>query len=616
MFKIKLSSIKPLAAALLLLTLSTTTWAQNLTLEVQVPRVVNVGEVFRVAFVANQKVDEFTPPTTEGFTVLAGPVQSSQTNMEFVNGKVTRSFTVSYTYTIMADQEGTFTLGAAKIKADGKEAQSRPVSIECVKSDNTQAKQNPTGGTSTATAGNSDLFISIDVAKREVYRGEALPISLRLSNRNTNIVGVNGYTMPAFDGFWNQELEAVNRLNFQRENVGGTIYEVALIRRQLLIPQQTGELTISPAEMDMVVRVQTAARDPFENFFGGGYQDVNRQLKSKPIKIRVKDLPDGAPASFNGGVGNFKIEAQVSRNQLVANDAVNFIVKISGTGNLKLINAPKVDFPPDFEVYDTKITESIKNGVDGTSGTRQFEIPLIPRSAGTFTIPPLEFTYFSPTTGKYVTLHTKEQTITVEKDTRANQAYAYSGEGRRESIKFLGKDIRFIKTGATTFESDSLFVGSILFYLIYFALLSAFIAAYFLTKKYQKESQNVVLVKNKKANKVAKKRLSTAAQLLKMGNTHGFYDELLRTMWGYLSDKLSIPVADLSQDNAKQAFAERGIEEEYIAIFLGVINECEFARYATTGSGSKSMQQLYADAVNVISKLEQRVKQPKAENGK
>ncbi|MDR1227152.1 MAG: BatD family protein [Prevotellaceae bacterium] len=613
MLKIKSLNIKSLAATLLLLMLCTVAWAQNLTLEVQAPRVVNTGEIFRVTFVANQKVGEFTPPSTEGFTVLAGPAQSSQTSVSIVNGSVNRTITISYTYTMMVEQEGTFTLGPAKIKADGKEAQSRSMSIECVKSNDAgQAKQNSGSGgnkavTGGSNAGSGDLFISIDVAKKEVYRGEAFAISLRLYNRNANLVSVDRPILPALDGFWSQELESATKFNPQRENVNGTVYEVALLLRQLLIPQQTGELTIPPVDLNTVVRVKSATRDPFENFFGGSFQDFNRSLKSKPVKIRVKELPAGAPASFTGGVGNFKVESQVSRNQLVANDALNFTIKISGTGNLKLINAPKVDFPPDFEVYDTKITENIKNGVDGFSGTRQFEIPLVPRSAGEFTIPSLEFTYFSPATGKYVTLRTKEQTVTVEKDSRANQAYTSTGDGRRESIKFLGKDIRYIKIGAASYESDSMFAGSALFYLLYVLLLAAFTAAYFLTRKYQKESQNVVLVKNKKAKKVAKKRLSAAALLLKMGNTQGFYDELLRAMWGYLSDKLSIPVADLSQDNAKQAFAERGIEEEYISTFLGVINECEFARYAP-GSDSKEMQHVYTDAANVISKLEQRIK--------
>jgi len=584
-------------------------YADDLRLDVQAPRVVNTGEIFRLTFVTNSKVDNFTPPNIEGFTITAGPAQSTNSSVSIVNGKVTQSTSVSFTYTLYAEKEGKFTIGAAKVKSGSNEAQTQPITIECVKGASSQASSQQ--GSSSNTAANvgdeSALFVAITPSKTSVYRGEHLALSMKLYARGTAIAGLENMKKPTFDGFWSQEVDVPTRINFQRENLNGVVYEAGLLSKQLLFPQQTGELTIGSSEVDVVVQVRTRSRDIFDDFFGGGYQNIRKNLQSKPVKIKVKDLPTGAPASFSGAVGSFKMEASLTKKQLTANDATTLTIRISGNGNLKLINAPKVELPVDFELYDTKTTESIKNSDAGASGYRQFEIPLIPRSAGEFTIPPIEFSYFNPSTEKYVTLRSPEQAISVEKDSRAAQSYV-SSEQRREGIKFLGKDIRFIKTAAADMPKEKVFFfGSTLYYVCYLALVALFVALYLLLKKRIKESSNLVLVKNKKANKVARKRLNASALLLKMDNAQGFYDELLRAMWGYLSDKLSIPVAELSRENAKQAFAERSIEEPYIATFLSVIDECEFARYAPS-SGSKEMKQVYTDAVDVISKLEQRIK--------
>jgi hypothetical protein len=600
--------LRAMLAALAIMLCSAQLCAQNLQLEIQAPRVVTVGEMFRVTFVANGKVDHFFTPNIEGFVVTAGPVRGDDTQVQIVNGKVTQSTTYSFTYTLYAEKEGKFTIGQAKVKAGNDEAQTQPFAIECVKGEQRAVQQGGSGGQQPAASagGENSLYLGVTLSKTEVYRGEYLVAATKLYTRGNSIRNFENVKKPIYNGFWSQDIETPQEINFTRENVSGVVYDVGLLWKQLLFPQQSGELTISSNEIDVIMQVRTRSRDMFEDFFGGGYQNIRKSLQSKVLKVRVKELPGGAPASFSGAVGSFKIESSLSKKQLVANDATTLTVRISGNGNLKLMNAPKVDLPVDFEPYDTKTTDAIKNSDAGASGYRQFEIPFIPRSAGEFTIPPIEFSYFNPATGKYVTLLTQAHTISVEKDTKSQQTYA-SAEGRREGIKFLGKDIRFIKTGVTLAQQDRLFFGSMLFYLLYVALILVFAVLYVWLKKHRKNSQNVVLVRNRKANKVAKRRLKNSAQLLKVGNAQGFYDELLRAIWGYLSDKLNIPVSELSRENAREAFAERNIEEQYIETFISVIDECEFARYAP-GSGRKEMTLLYHEAVGVISKLEQRVK--------
>ncbi|GHT16138.1 hypothetical protein AGMMS4956_17780 [Bacteroidia bacterium] len=596
-------------AVFVLLAAATVAAAQPLTLDVQAPRVVNVGEAFRITFVANQKVDNFTPPAIEGFTVMAGPAQSSSQSVNIVNGNVTRNVQISFTYTMLAERAGKFTIGAARIKSGNQEAQSVSFAIECVQGNAGSAPQNvQSGGGQNANAvSDNSLFLDMQVSKREVYRGEHLAATVRICAQNTAVAGIENFKLPTFNGFWKQDIETAQQIQFQRENVNGSVYDVGVLAKQLLFPQQTGEITIEPADLDVIVQVRTRSRDVFDDFFGGGVQNVRKPIKSRAIKIKVKDLPAGAPKSFEGAVGDFKITSSISSNKITANNAVSMIIKVSGSGNLKLINAPKINFPPDFEVYDIKTTESIKTGNNGASGYRQFEIPLIPRSAGDFEIPAIEFSYFNPTQKQYVTVQTQPHFLTVEKDSRATENYI-ANEPHRSDIKHLGQDIRFIKTNVEGYKQQpALFVGTALFFALYPLLIVLFIIAFFILKKHLRDSQNVVLVKNRRANKLAKKRLSTAAQLLKMGKPQGFYEELSHAVWGYLSNKLNIPMAALSREKAQESLAERQIDNEDIQTFLGVIDECEQARYAPTG-GQQAMELLYRQAVRIISKLEQRIR--------
>ncbi|MGL4957006.1 MAG: BatD family protein [Bacteroidales bacterium] len=584
------------------------TYGSDLTLEVQTPKVVSVGETFRISFIANGKIDNFSPPSIEGLRVIAGPAQSTSSSVNIVNGKVTQRVHVSLSYTVYAEKEGKFTIGAAKIKQGNNEAQTQPFVIESVGHNSNRSSQGAVESKNTANTETRNLFVDVTLSKREVYRGEYIVASTKLYARGIAIAGLENVKLPTFNGFWTQEIAVPQQVKFERENVKGAVYDAGILNKQLIFPQQVGELTIPACEIDIIEQVRTRSRDVFDDFFGGGVQNVRRHLVSSPKKIKVKELPSGAPRPFTGAVGNFKLSASLSKNELTANDATSLTIRISGSGNLKLINAPKVDLPVDFEIYDSKTTESIKNSNSGAEGHRQFELPIIPRSAGSFTIPPIEFSYFNPVTEKYVTLQTKAFDIEVKKDTKSVQQNYTSSESRRENLKVLGQDVRFIKSGATVKNEGELFFASGPFYLLYCFLVALFIAAYMWLSKQEKDNKDVVLIRNKKARKVAKKRLDASAHLLKTGNNQGFYDELLRAMWGYLGDKLSIPVAELSQEKVQTLLAQKQIEEAYIEMFIGVINECEFTRYAPTENGKQVMEHLYADAVDIISKLEQRIK--------
>jgi hypothetical protein len=448
--------LRAMLAASVIMLCMVQAYAQGLQLEIQAPHVVTVGEMLRVTFVANGKVDNFLMPNIEGFVVTAGPAQGSNTQVQVLNGKVTQSVTYTFTYMLYAEKEGKFTIGSAKVKGGSDEAQTQPFVIESVKGESRAAQQGGGQQQQPADSAGSDnsIYLEVTLSKTEMYRDECLVAATKLYTRGNSIRNFENIKKTTHNGFWSQDMEVPQEINFTRENISGVVYDVGLLWKQLLFPQQSGELTISPNEIDVIVQVRTRSRDIFDDFFGGTYQNVRKPLQSKALKVRVKELPGGAPASFSGAVGSFKIESSLSKNQLVANDATTLILRISGNGNLKLMNVPKVDLPVDFELYDTKITDDIKNSDAGASGYRQFEIPLIPRSAGEFTIPPVEFTYFNPATGKYVTLYTQEHAISVEKDTKSQQTYT-SSEGRREGIKFFGKDIRLIKTGIVQTPADT-----------------------------------------------------------------------------------------------------------------------------------------------------------------
>lgn len=617
----------------LMLLLSALTGAAQ-TLKVEGPGVVAADETFRIVFTADGRMSDFEWPGTDDFDVVWGPQKGSMSSTSIVNGKRTSTHQETVTYLLQPRKTGTFTLPGATASVDKNSVSSSTLKIEVVAAGGqtqTQPQGNSGGSQSgqqtqperrenndpavTGTVSNQDIFLRLTLNKTNVVKGEPITATLKLYTR-TDIAGFEDIKFPTFNGFWSKETVTVNNLEFKRENVNGTIYNAALVRQYALIPQQSGTLTIDPAEMVCQLRVRTSSGSPlsiFDDFFDQ-YQTIRKRISTPSIQVKVRDLPAGAPASFAGGVGDFKVSAKMSKEGIKSNEAASLIVTISGNGNLSMLEAPKVDFPPDFEVYDLKSTD--KTSASGTSGSKTFEFPFIPRSHGDFVIPSIEYTYYDNAHGKYVTTSTGDIPVSVEKGEEiAGGGVAVAGSNR-QSVRSLSEDIRYIALGDGHLrKKDRFFAGSPLFYALMLAIFLAVFIVDRLLRFSRARRADVAGSKNRRANRMARARLKSAESYLKQGLGGAYYEELHKALTGYVSDKLMIPAADLSKDSISEKLRERGVRDESIAALTGLIDQCEFARYAPE-SEQRQMENEYNEALNVISDIESQLKNPKAASGK
>ena len=617
----------------LMLLLSALTGAAQ-TLKVEGPGVVAADETFRIVFTADGRMSDFEWPGTDDFDVVWGPQKGSMSSTSIVNGKRTSTHQETVTYLLQPRKTGTFTLPGATASVDKNSVSSSTLKIEVVAAGSqtqTQPQGNSGGSQSgqqtqperrenndpavTGTVSNQDIFLRLTLNKTNVVKGEPITATLKLYTR-TDIAGFEDIKFPTFNGFWSKETVTVNNLEFNRENVNGTIYNAALVRQYALIPQQSGTLTIDPAEMVCQLRVRTSSGSPlsiFDDFFDQ-YQTIRKRISTPSIQVKVRDLPAGAPASFAGGVGDFKVSAKMSKEGIKSNEAASLIVTISGNGNLSMLEAPKVDFPPDFEVYDLKSTD--KTSASGTSGSKTFEFPFIPRSHGDFVIPSIEYTYYDNAHGKYVTTSTGDIPVSVEKGEEiAGGGVAVAGSNR-QSVRSLSEDIRYIALGDGHLrKKDRFFAGSPLFYALMLAIFLAVFIVDRLLRFSRARRADVAGSKNRRANRMARARLKSAESYLKQGLGGAYYEELHKALTGYVSDKLMIPAADLSKDSISEKLRERGVRDESIAALTGLIDQCEFARYAPE-SEQRQMENEYNEALNVISDIESQLKNPKAASGK
>ena len=617
----------------LMLLLSALTGAAQ-TLKVEGPGVVSADETFRIVFTADGRMSDFEWPGTDDFDVVWGPQKGSMSSTSIVNGKRTSTHQETVTYLLQPRKTGTFTLPGATASVDKNSVSSSTLKIEVVAAGSqtqTQPQGNSGGSQSgqqtqperrenndpavTGTVSNQDIFLRLTLNKTNVVKGEPITATLKLYTR-TDIAGFEDIKFPTFNGFWSKETVTVNNLEFKRENVNGTIYNAALVRQYALIPQQSGTLTIDPAEMVCQLRVRTSSGSPlsiFDDFFDQ-YQTIRKRISTPSIQVKVRDLPAGAPASFAGGVGDFKVSAKMSKEGIKSNEAASLIVTISGNGNLSMLEAPKVDFPPDFEVYDLKSTD--KTSASGTSGSKTFEFPFIPRSHGDFVIPSIEYTYYDNAHGKYVTTSTGDIPVSVEKGEEiAGGGVAVAGSNR-QSVRSLSEDIRYIALGDGHLrKKDRFFAGSPLFYALMLAIFLAVFIVDRLLRFSRARRADVAGSKNRRANRMARARLKSAESYLKQGLGGAYYEELHKALTGYVSDKLMIPAADLSKDSISEKLRERGVRDESIAALTGLIDQCEFARYAPE-SEQRQMENEYNEALNVISDIESQLKNPKAASGK
>lgn len=583
------------------------------------PDAVAVGDQFRLAYtVTTQKVRDFRAPSIKGFDVLMGPSRSQQSSVQIVNGQTTSTSSITFTYILMANTEGSFTIPGATITADGDQMVSNSVHVNVLPADQASGassgggNRQQSGSSSRASSGTSvsanDLFITATASKTTVYEQEALLLTYKIYTL-VDLRGFDNVKLPDFKGFHSQEVELPNDRKWSLEHYKGRNYQTTVYRQFILFPQQSGKLTIDAARFDASIAKANQVSDPFEAFFNGGsnYVEVKKTLITPKLTVDVKSLPEGKPAGFSGGVGEFSISSSINSTNVKTNDAVTLKLVISGTGNLKLISTPEVKFPEDFEVYDPKVENKFRLTNAGLSGSQVIEYLAIPRTAGTYKIPAVKFSYFDIKSRTYKTLTTEEYVLNVEKGA-GNAAQTIANFTNKEDLKVLNEDIRYIKQNDVTLsEKGNYFFGSGLYWLFYIVPGIAFIIFFIIYRKQITANANVAKMRTKKANKVAVKRMKQAGKLLAENKKDAFYDEVLKALWGYISDKLNIPVSRLSKDNVEEELRNYGVDDTSIKDFLDALNNCEFARFAP-GNDNQAMDKVYSVSLEVISKMENSIK--------
>lgn len=583
--------------------------AADVTFKASAPPVVAMGERFNLTYTVNADGKDLRVPELSDFDVLMGPSTSTSMSTQLINGSLSTETSLTFTYVLMPKKEGTFNVGPATIKVKGSNYSSNALVIKVLPAEKADevAKQNNDG---TLRVSNDDIFLRINVSDKNVYEQEGILVTFKLYTR-VDIAGINPPKFPEFDGFLAQEIELPEQKQWTLEDYNGKRYKAVVIRQTVLYPQRSGKITIPSGKMDVIVRVpapQKRRGSIFDDFFESSV-DLNKMLTTPAVAIDVKPLPSGKPASYGGAVGNYTMTSSISSNNVKTDEAVTVKVNISGNGNIKLVKNPEVVFPNDFDVYDPKVTSDIKVTSSGASGSKTIEYMAIPRYAGDFEIPAIAFSYFDPKSGTYKTIKSEPYKLHVEQGQGGGTAApVVSNFSNKESVKYLGKDIRYLKVNGIHFiTNNEIFFGSFMYILCYLIPAILFIVFFIIYRKQVKENSDLALVRTKKANKMAVRRLKNAGKLLKENKKEEFYDEVLRAVWGYLSDKLNIPQSNLSKDNVEAELTQYGVDDALINEFMEILNTCEFARYAPT-QASDAMDKLYEQTVDAIGKMENTIK--------
>ena len=590
------------------------TKADNVTFKANAPQAVVMGQNFNLSYTVNAESKDLRLPELDDFEVLFGPSTMTSLSSYNFNGKQVSETTYTFTYVLRPKKEGTFNIAPATVKVKNSTYTSNALTVKVLPQDKADeaGSQSESGSTSIT---NEDVFIKIDVSKRNVYEQEGLLVTFKLYVNLRKIEGprVNELKLPEFDGFLVQDIELPQNKQLTLENYNGRNLGVVTIKEAVLYPQRTGKITIPAGKLDLSLRVAAPQRRPrsvFDLFDdAGSYIDVNKVITSQPVTIDVKALPSGKPASFSGAVGSYDLKSSISTQKLKTDEAVTLKLQISGNGNIKLIKTPEVQFPNDFEVYDPKVDNNIQATTSGVIGSKTIEYMAIPRFAGEFEIPPVEFSYFDLKTNSYKTLSTPSYKLEVEQGKGTpNTSQGVSDFRSKESVKFLGKDIRYIKTGNLSFmPNEEIFFGSFIYYMCYIIPAILFIVFFFIYRRQIKENSDLALVRTKKANKMAIRRLKAAGKMLKENKKEEFYEEIIRALWGYLSDKLNIPQVKLTKDNVENELKKYGVGDELIKEFMDILDTCEFARYAPSQS-SDDMDKLFDKTEDAIGKMENTIK--------
>ena len=601
-------------------------WAQDdPTLTVSAKKQVVVGERFQVVFESNAEGRNFQAPSFEGFNVVGGPFTSTSSSIQVVNGSMTRSTRISYTFAVQATREGTFRIGAASLTVDGNKVSSEPFEVKVLPDDGSSAASGGGGAsssqgqaqqsTSDPQVSGKDLFLRCIPSKKSVSVGEQVVLTYKLYTK-VPVSSVSVSKMPSYAGFWTKDIsDNSGKLKQSSEYVNGIEYTTAEIQKVIIVPQRSGNLTIDPMTMECIAQIRTErssrrSMDPFEAFFNDPFfnnniTNVQKELSSQSLTIDVKSLPEnGKPDSFAGAVGNYKFTSSIDKEELNTNEAVTITFTVSGSGNIELLQMPEPVFPPDFEVYDPKITTNVDASSQGMTGTKKAEYLAIPRRAGSFSVQPVEFTFFNPSTGTYQTLLSEPYELSVRKgkDSDGDGGGVYASN--QEDIKYLGSDVRHIMNdGAKLKPKHSSFFASSVYFAILLGLLVVFIALLFILKKRAEMAKDTAANRNRKADKVARGRLKNAYQHLKAKDQEKFYVEMSQALWGYIADKLGIERSKLSMETVSETMKANNVPDELTQQFVDTLNSCEFARFAP-GSAEEKMDDLYQRGIDVISKAE------------
>lgn len=593
--------------------------ADDITFTAKAPNSVEMESQFEVAYTVNtNQVNDFRAPAFDDFEVLIGPSRSVQSYTSIVNGKTSHVNNMTYTYIVMPKREGTFTLPGASVTIKGKSYTSNTLSIKVLPQDKSGSNKQLQQGSSRSASNkgsqisSKDLFLVGNLSKTKIYEQEAVLLTYKLYVASVSVSSIRPVKIPDFSGFHSQELDLLNSDRWDLENYQGRNYRTAILQQVVLYPQRSGKLAIEPAQYEVSVEQPMELEDPFDAFFNMRTSNtVRKNISSPSISVDVNSLPAGKPLDFSGAVGDFNLSASINTNEVKANEAVTIKLILSGTGNMKLISSPEVDFPSDFEVYDPKVEDQFRLTANGLSGNRVIEYLAIPRHEGNFKIDPIKFSYFDLKSKTYKTLTTQEFNLKVAKGIGSGATSGNAVVGNytnQEELKILAEDIRFIKMNDVELYPREQFIYGSWTYKLFFIIPSIiFIVFLIIYSKRLKEYSNTALVKTKKANKVAKSRMKSAAKLLHSDSKEQFYDEVLRGLWGYISDKLTIPLSKLSKDNIEEELNNSGVSPELTSDFIRTLNECEFAKFAP-GDDNQAMDKILQDATEIIGRIENTIK--------
>ena len=613
--------MKRLIHIFILVAFSLSTFADEVSLRVSAPSTVEVGGKFRVQFTVNtQNVSHFSAPDFKGFEVIYGPATSSQSSFQMINGRTSQSSSIIYTYVLMAESVGNFTIGCASVQVDGKTVKSSPARIRVLSGGAGSNSGNAGGGgngnagggrpsaapeasSSSQNISSKDLFMTATASRTSVHEQEAILVTYKIYTL-VDLRELDG-KLPTLDGFQIQEIPLPRTKEFSIEQYNGRNYRSVIWSQYLLFPQKSGKLTIPAITYEGVVITRNRNLDPIEAFFNGqsGYTEVKRKIATPTLTINVSPLPN-KPEGFSGAVGKFSVSSSISTKEVDANEAVTLKISVQGSGNMKLISTPEVKFPKDFETYDAKVNDNFQLTRSGLSGTKDFEYLFVPRHPGTYEIPAAEFIYFDTESRSYKTLKTEAYTLKVNKGKGWAGQNVSNYSGQQQDVQQLNQDIRFIKKGEVDLhQPGDTFFGTWKCWVSYLLPLLLFIIVMVLGRKQMKAHANVALSRGRKANKVALRRMKTAKNLLDTHDIGKFYDEVLRALWGYVGDKFNMSQESLNKENIEQSLTSRNVPAEQIQQFMKVLNDCEFARYAP-GDVNENMENVYNSAISAISKME------------